>query len=302
MADSFRSTATTLIQHDTNIWTYEGSLTMLNGIFRLPSRMTIIRLAQSNRLVVISPFPPTNTIKTLIAEIVQYIVIPNMHHTFWALPFLTEYPNAYLVATTGVRSNEKLNKRIHGYFTNDGVINNKDCPDSVSFEWPYAEIDFYCFYNVQFIYEVVFYHRLSSTLIVTDLAFNYFEFEGQGIRAEGRLFRFYLWLADGYRQACVTKPFKFFFRKKIDLNKDDFDQLMRRYHDFNRLIMAHGTVIQHEGYKALELGTYQLVLDLYEAEQRRKHGWSMKTKIGLVIVGGTALLVAFQFLRPFKLP
>lgn len=69
MVDSFRSTATNLIRHDTNLWTYEGSLTMMKGIFRLPSRMTIIRLAQSNQLVVISPFPPTNIIKTLLAEI-----------------------------------------------------------------------------------------------------------------------------------------------------------------------------------------------------------------------------------------
>ena len=136
---------------------------------------------------------------------------------------------------------------------------NNDCLHSVSFEWPMEEIDFYCFYHVQFLHEVVFYHRLSSTLIVTELAINYFESAEPGIRAEGRLFRFYLWLADGYLQACVTKPFKLFFRKKIASNKADFDQLMKRYEDFNRLIMAHGTVIPHGGYRALQLGTYQLV-------------------------------------------
>lgn len=69
MVDSFRSTATALVCHDTNLWTYEGSLTMAYGIFRVPSRMTIIRLSNSNQLVVISPFPPTDTIKGLLAEI-----------------------------------------------------------------------------------------------------------------------------------------------------------------------------------------------------------------------------------------
>lgn len=78
MADSFRSTATTLVQHDTNVWTYEGSLTMMSGIFRLPSRMTIIRLPSSNQLVVISPFPPTNTIKALIAEIGESYYLPKL--------------------------------------------------------------------------------------------------------------------------------------------------------------------------------------------------------------------------------
>ncbi|CAF2053554.1 unnamed protein product [Rotaria magnacalcarata] len=297
MVDSFQSTATTLIRHDANLWTYEGSLTMLNGIFRLPSRMTIIRLAQSNRLVVISPFPPTNIIKTLLLEIgeVKYIVIPNIHHTFWALQFLKEYSSAYLVATRGVISNEKLNKHIHAYFTNDGLAYNTNCSVTVSFEWPFDEISFYCFYNVEFIHEVVFYHRLSATLIVTDLAFNYFESGEQSIRAQGHLLRFYLWLVDGYRQACVTKPFKFFFRKNINSVKNDFDELMLRYKNFERLIMAHGTIIQQGGYEAFKLGTYQFVLELYEKEKRRKYAWSMKTKIGLVIIAGTALLVISQF-------
>lgn len=228
---------------------------------------------------------------------VQYIVIPNQHHTFWALSFITEYPNAYLIATIGVISNEKLNKHIHAYFTNDGLISNKNLMDSLSFEWPREEIDFYCFYHVRFLDEVVFYHRSSSSLIVTDLAFNYFESDERSIRAEGHLLRFYLWLADGYRQACITKPFKFFFRNNIDLNKNDFDQLMIRYQDFDRLIMAHGTVIQHGGYKALQLGTYQFVLDLYEQQQRRKYGYSMATKMGVVIVGTAVVLVALRYLR-----
>jgi len=63
MVDSFR------IRHDQNLWTYEGSLTMLHSIFRLPSRMTTIRLSQSNQLAV---FSPTNIIKKLIAEIGEF--------------------------------------------------------------------------------------------------------------------------------------------------------------------------------------------------------------------------------------
>ena len=75
MVDSFRSSATALIRHDANLWTYEASLIALYGIFRLPSRMTIIRLAQSNKLVVISPFPPTTLIKTLLAQIGKFLCV-----------------------------------------------------------------------------------------------------------------------------------------------------------------------------------------------------------------------------------
>lgn len=228
---------------------------------------------------------------------VRYIVIPNEHHTFWALQFLREYPNAYLIGTLGVKTNEKLNKYIHAYFTNDGLIYNttNNTLTTVPFEWPLEELDFYCFYNVRFIHEVVFYHRLSSTLIVTDLAFNYFESNEQSIRAEGYVFRFYLWLADGYRQACVTKPFKYFFRNNIDAVKDDFDKLMVRYNNFNRLIMAHGTIIQHGGYEALKLGTYQFVLDLYQKEKYQTNTWSITAKIGFVALAGTALLLVSRY-------
>lgn len=222
-------------------------------------------------------------------------MIPNIQHTFWALQFLREYPSAYLIATHGVASDEKLNKHIHAYFTNSGLVYNTNYHSTVSFEWPFDEIDFYCFYFVEYIHEVVFYHRSSSTLIVTDLAFNYFESDEQTTRAEGHLLRFYLWLADGFRQACITKPFKFFFRKHIDTVKNDFDELMIRYKNFNRLLMAHGTIIHHGGYEALKLGTYQFVLDLYEKEKHRKNGWSMKTKIGLVVVGSAVLLFMSRY-------
>lgn len=70
---------------------------------------------------------------------------------------------------------------------------------------------------------------------------------------------------------------------------------MVRYKNFDRLIMAHGTIIQQGGYEAFKLGTYQFVLELYEKEKRRKYAWSMKTKIGLVIIAGTALLVISRF-------
>lgn len=79
MVDSFKSICTRLIYHDTNIWSYEGSLTMLYGIFRLPSRMTIIRLPSSNDLAIISPFPPTELIKGLLAEIGQFFLSTVQH-------------------------------------------------------------------------------------------------------------------------------------------------------------------------------------------------------------------------------
>ncbi|CAF3497537.1 unnamed protein product [Rotaria sp. Silwood1] len=299
MVDSFRSTATNLVCHHKNLWTYDGSLTMIYGIFRIPSRMTIIRLEETNKLVIISPFPPTNIIKNLLAQIgeVKYIVIPNKHHTFWAIAFLKEYPSSYLIATEGVKYDDRFNKYIDAYFTNNGLSNNTNCLMDKSIEWPFNEISYYCFYSVEMLYEVVFYHKSSSTLILTDLAFNYSEIGEQAIRAEGYLLRFYLWLADGYHQASVTKPYKYFFRKRIDLVKNDIDQLMNRYENFNRLIMAHGTVIPYNGYNLFKLGTYQFFMDLYKKEKQTKYKSSLMKKIGFAIIIGASIFIISKFVR-----
>ena len=290
MADSFRSSSTSLVRVDTNLWTYDGFVSMVR-IFRLPTRMTIIRLNQSNQLVVISPFPPTDLLKKLLAEIgeVRFIIIPNEHHTFWPLDFLRAYPNAYLLATRGVSSDDKLNRSIHGYFTNQGLLSKENI------DWPMDEIDFYCFYNGKFLSEVVFYHRSTSTLILTDLAFNYFESEESTVRAEGYLFRFYLWLVNGYREASVSNPFRYFFRSNIVAIKNDFDEMMKRYEHFQRLIMAHGTIIEHRGYQALRNGTYQFVLDIY---QNRNYSSINKKNFAILftITATTAAAVCFFYL------
>ena len=81
MVVSFRSTTTSLVCHHKNLWTYDGSLTALYGIFRLPSRMTIICSEEINKLGIISPFPPTDTIKNLIDEIVKSFVFGNRNRT-----------------------------------------------------------------------------------------------------------------------------------------------------------------------------------------------------------------------------
>lgn len=229
----------------------------------------------------------------------KFIVVPNIHHTFWALKFHDVYPNSFLIGTRGVLNNENFSERLHGFFTDEGLelnANNRTERFVVSL-WPTDEIEFFCFYSVPFFDEIVFYHRPSSTLIVTDLAFNYSEIGENPVRAEGQLFRFYLWLADGYRVANVTKPFRYFFRKNIDQVRSDFDQLMNRYNNFQRLIMAHGTVIEQNGYESLSSGTYRFVVDLSKDEKQRKPSYSTVRFGFLVVVGGAVLFLISKYIN-----
>ena len=227
---------------------------------------------------------------------VKYVVVPNKHHVFWSIAFLKEYPNSYLIATYGVKHDEKFNKYVDAYFTNDGLLYTNNNSTNKSFEWPFKQINYYCFYSVEFLDEVAFYHSSSSTLILTDLAFNISEIGENPIKAEGYLFRFYLWLVDGYRQSCVSKPFKYFFRKNIQSVLHDFDQLMNLYENFDRLIMAHGTAIHHKGYDTLKLGTYKFAADLYQEENRLKNASSNYTKWGLFVVAAISIYILSQFL------
>ena len=69
----------------------------------------------------------------------------------------------------------------------------------------------------------------------------------------------------------LQKNFESFFGKNIELVKNDFDQLMNRYKNFRRLIMAHGTIIPYNGYQSFKLGIYTFFMDLYNKEKQTKH-------------------------------
>lgn len=74
------------------------------------------------------------------------------------------------------------------------------------------------------------------------------------------------------------------------------------YMNVDRLIMAHGAVIQHKGYQAFSSGTYQFVLDLYEEEKHRQNILSVRANIVLMIMTGAALLLAAGYYPSWRCP
>ncbi len=145
---------------DSDIWTLDGDrVTMFSIPFT--TRMTIVRLS-NNQLWLHSPIAPSaerfNTINEL-GE-VAHIIAPNIFHHLFVGDWLAKYPSAKLWGAEGLPE-----KRPDLKF--DAVLN-----DSTEQIWE-NEIDQLYFQGSKILPEVVFLHKKSKTLIITDLIQNH---------------------------------------------------------------------------------------------------------------------------------
>jgi hypothetical protein len=146
------------------IWWVDGPVIQMSlGPVSLPfpTRMAIIRL-RSGGLWIWSPTAPT---PELFAELdalgpVEHLVSPNKFH-YAAIPAWKErYPRATAWASPGVRERARSRKI--------DVAFDADLGDDAPSSWT-QDIDQLVFRGSRFMEEVVFFHKASSTLILTDL-------------------------------------------------------------------------------------------------------------------------------------
>ena len=137
-----------------NIWTVKTPLKFFG--LQIGTRMTIIRL-QDGSLFLHSPVKITPQLKQNLEALgnVKYIVSPNkLHHLFMG-DYLC-FPQVKLYASDGLEKKRKDLKF------------EKTLGDSPEKEWS-SEVDQLIFKGSFFLEEVVFFHKLSKTLILTDL-------------------------------------------------------------------------------------------------------------------------------------
>lgn len=143
-----------------NIWIYDGTTVSFYG-FPFSTRMTIIRLS-TNELWLHSP---TKISRSLIDEIlalgdVKYIVSPNKIHHLFMQDWIQEFPNAKSYASPGLAEKRK------------DIQFSKELGTLPENEWV-KDIDQTTFKGSSVMEEVVFFHRSSKTLILTDLIENF---------------------------------------------------------------------------------------------------------------------------------
>lgn len=140
---------------DKNIWHAVHHF----GAYGVPitSRMTVVCLPE-RKLLVHSPIPLTRELQTQMDALgsVAFIVAPNLMHHLFLGPMAQAYPGAEVYGPRGLR---KKRPELHTL---------KDLPEAAQAPW-LPELEHLAFEGCPAGKESIWFHRPSSTLIVTDL-------------------------------------------------------------------------------------------------------------------------------------
>ena len=138
-----------------NIWYVDRPFRFLGA--KIGTRMSIVRLSGSDSLFVHSPIEPWDELIQEIKKLgtVRYIVSPNKWHHLFAQSFKALFPEAKLFGAPGLEI-----KRKDIQF--DGVLDQ-----NLQFDWS-SDLDMVLVEGVPIFNEIIFFHRSSKTILVTD--------------------------------------------------------------------------------------------------------------------------------------
>jgi len=196
------------------------------------TRMTVIRLAGA-KLLLHSPVVLTPGLRAELDAIgrVAYAVAPNRVHHLQAGKVAEAYPGARLWVGPGLeRKRPDL----------DYVAVLGDDPPP---EWK-GQVDQVFFRGRPFENEVVFFHRASRTLIMCDLAFNF------GPRSPAPT-RWLMKLLRSYGSFGPSKLDPLLIRDRRAA-RESLERILAW--DFDRVVIAHGDVLETGGREALRRG------------------------------------------------
>lgn len=211
-------------------WEYEAKLRFL-GVPML-ARMTVIRLGDGG-LFVHSPSPLTADLQAALAALgqVRAVVAPNRYHHLSIGSWREAFPDAYVAIAPGLPAKRKD--------LADLPLLSDDAPAIWS-----GDLDQHVVQGMPAFGEVVFHHRVSRTLIVTDMAFN--------IREEPNWFARTVWrLMNGYGKFGPTRLERWLTRDRAQL-RQSLETILAW--DFDRVVVGHGEVLDSGGKDALREG------------------------------------------------
>jgi hypothetical protein len=231
-----------------DVWIANRPLRFLG--LSIGTRMTVVRLADG-QLVVISPISLT---PELIAELdrlgpIAYHIAPNRYHHLFSQSFQQQYPQAafwgaiglqekrpnlaieqIITAEAGEIGSDLLYRQFSGINVPGSALSNLARPDPVN--------------------EVVFFHQPSRTLIITDIAFHFDRTSAWETQLVGKLI-------GGYEKLQPT-----LLEKRWLGDRNLVERSIRAVlaWDFDRVVMAHGSVIETGGKVMLKAG-YEWLLN-----------------------------------------
>lgn len=230
-----------LRQLDYNLWVAEQPLNFLG--LEVGTRMTVVRLSDTS-LVLISPINIDRELKQQLDAlgIVKYLIAPNLFHYLYLSDCQQIYPDAVTISPPGLEKKQpELN--IDRVFTEDQIEFNSELEHTL-----FAGFQVFMPPKIAVVNEIVFYHLASKTLIITDSAFNFDSTFPTITKIAARLFGSYQVLKPSWLEKIAVKD-------QEQLEKS-IDKILEW--DFQRIIMAHGSIIENnaklqlsEGYRWL---------------------------------------------------
>jgi hypothetical protein len=213
-----------------NIWIEERPQRFYG--LEVGTRMTVIRLTNGS-LLLHSPVQLDTELRRELDAIgrVRFTVAPNRVHHLYAGEVAKAYPEARLWVAPGLER-----KRPDLVFA--GVLGD-DAPT----EWK-DEVDQVFFRGRPYENEVVFFHRASRTLIMCDLAFNFGPRAAAPTRVLMRLLR-------SYGRFGPSKLDPWLIRDRTAA-RQSMERILAW--DFDRVVVAHGDVLERGGREALRQG------------------------------------------------
>ena len=218
-----------------DIWIVDGpivKMAMYGTKIPFPTRMTIVRLS-NGELWCHSPTELTPELKAQIDSLgsLRHLISPNKIHYTHIDTWAKAYPEATAWASPGVRD-RAAQQRIEVVF--DANLGEEPPPQWV------ADLDQLIFRGSRFMDEVVFFHRKTATLILTDLIEN---FESEKL---SRWFRWLIKLAgsiDPDGKAPLDLRITFWGQK--EQSRSCLNQMLQWRPE--KIILAHGRWYESNG-------------------------------------------------------
>lgn len=207
----------------------------LPGGVQMPVAMTVLRSGAG--LVVVSPLPALDDATAeAIAALgeVRAVVAPNLWHHLGASAALARWPDARLVAPAGLATKRPDLPAAAMLGTDEATALLGDAVQALPME------------GVPKMGEWSLVHGPSGTAVVTDLVFNVVSSDSWVTRAVLR------WVSGVYGGPAVSRVWRAMVRDRAAMSTS----LVRLLHaPFDRLVMAHGDVIERGGRDALAHAT-----------------------------------------------
>jgi hypothetical protein len=220
--------STTLQKHAENLWTASSSLRMAK-LFDFPIRMVVVRLSGGG-LWLHSPIALDDALVGEIAQLgrVEHIVAPSCYHHVFAGKARERFPDAKFWAAPG------LDKK-----RSDLPATSLEGAGSHPFG---GDLEALFVRGAPAINEVVFLHRPSRSLIVTDLFFNIKD-------ARGMAMKMFLRMAGVHNKATQGRIWKMMIKDKPAFVESATTLLSW---EFDRILVAHGDPIQQDAHVVAE--------------------------------------------------